>query len=1073
MTTNAEQAVRHYLDQIRQTRSTGHATEELSFYPAVNALLASLGTLSVPKREPLANPAGIEGDLPDVALYETASKVLVLPVEVKPTSWSLDSLLASDQARRYARSFGGGRVLLTNLWAFSLARISGDCLEEVDRVQLVPSEGALDHPFPDVSLAAESLVALLEAGCAVRSTLRRPAQVASLLAYHARHMVQAIEAAGSPKDLLAPIAGALRDGLEVDLEEAFLVPTVVQTLVYGIFAAWLQGSGQAEFDWMGASYRLDVPVFAEVLHEAVRPALVRRCNLIGHLDATARVLAWVDRSEFVDAFDGGAIEYFYEPFLARFDPHLRDRLGVWYTPSAIATYQVARADHHLREDLGLVDGLADESVLVLDPAVGTGTYLAAVLERIRRIHLDNGEPVTVAAARAREAATTRVIGFEILPAAFVICHLHLARLLAGWGAGLEEGTRPRIYLTNSLTGWGEGPSYHSTLFPELEEQLAHARLVKKIEPVLVVLGNPPYEGYSSAESSEEKALVRPWISPLWSEWGLRKHRLNDLYVRFWRIAIERIASLTGRGVVSFITNRKWLGGRSYPTMREAVVTQFDQVVVDDLHGGTDDTTHSGDQSIFTTATAVGIKRGTAIVTAIRQPAHVDGVAAVCSRDLWGTAQAKRDRLLALAGSGINDGQEVVVTSKASRWRLREDPGGDYPSVEEYFSFYVSGVQPVKVDEVVMDEDRSRLEAAMEDYFDPDLPWEQLIIRHPSFGVTRARYRGKEVRATLLGLGYLSEHMVRFLYRPLDTRWLYWETRAKLLNEPRRELWPYFRLPGQRAIVAPQVSRRQNGPRPIVTTVGASYHAAEPDARVLPLLAPGEILGTHEGMLGHETGPLSSPLSNIRPGWITAARQAGVPGDDLAVADAVFHAIVAVQHSPGLLSSLSVELDDFAPAPLPANLEDLMAASELGRRIADLVDPDRPVPGVTTGALNPAVSGVGVPDAHSGPVTLVYGQWGRAGGLRSGTAVLWSGDQGWRGISDEVWSYTLCGHAVLPKWLSYRVGRPLTQADRERFMHVARRVAALVALGNQSDSIFSSASNAPLELVAAAEVSAQT
>lgn len=1065
MLCSAGQAVRRYLQEVLRVRSTGHATEELSFYPALNTLLDALGTLMVPKRAPLANPAGIEGDLPDVALYETASTVLVLPVEVKPASWSLEELLASDQARRYARSFGGGRVLLTNLRGFSLAELSGDSLVETDRVELVATEEALDHAVADLGSAPSTLVALVEAGCAVRSSLRRPAEVARLLAYHARRMVEAIDAAGRPEELLAPIAEALKGGLEVDLDESFLVPTVVQTLVYGIFAAWLQEPERTELGWMGASYRLGVPVFAEVLHEAVRPALIRRCNLIDRLDATARVLAWVDREAFIEAFDGGAIEYFYEPFLAHFDPQLRDRLGVWYTPSAIAAYQVARVDHHLRHDLGLAAGLADDQVIVLDPAAGTGTYLAAVIERIARIHLDNGEPPSVAAARAREAATTRVVGFEVLPAAFVICHLHLGRLLAGMGAPLEEGARLRVYLTNALTGWGEGPVYHSTLFPELEEQLTDARGVKRDEPVLAVLGNPPYQGYSSAESEEERGLVAPWIAPLWPEWGLRKHRLNDLYVRFWRIAIERIATLTGRGVVSFITNRKWLGGRSYPTMRETVVTSFDRVVVDDLHGGTDDITSPGDQSVFTTPIAAGITRGVAIVTAVRQLDHHQGdVAVVSSRDLRGSGQAKRDELSALAAANIDDGLVPVATSRARWWRLREDPGGDYPSLDEYFTFYVSGVQPVKIDEVVMDEDRPRLEAAMKDYFDPALTWQQLVDRHPGFGVTRARYKGPDVRARLLPLGYLPDHVTRFLYRPLDTRWLYWETRAKLLNEPRRDLWPYYRILQQRAIVAPQTARRYQGSRPTVSFAVASNECAEPNARVLPLFSPGQVLGTHEGMLAHKEGPLAEVRPNIHPGWLAAARKAGIPGDDAFVAETIFYALVAAQHSPALLSSLPVELDDFAAAPLPADVEPLMFAATVGRRIADLVDPEQPVPGVTTGALEQAVAGVGVPDAYAGPVVLEYGHHGHGGGLRSGTAVLWAGDQGWRNISEQVWSYTLCGHTVLPKWLSYRVSRPLTQGDRERFMHLARRVAALVSLGGDCDKVFAAARAAPLEII---------
>ena len=100
-----------------------------------------------------------------------------------------------------------------------------------------------------------------------------------------------------------------------------------------------------------------------------------------------------------------------------------------------------------------------------------------------------------------------------------------------------------------------------------------------------MLGNPPYQGYSSTPTDDERALVEPWTAPLWADWGIRKHRMNDLYIRFWAAARFRIAHLTKTGVVTFITNRKWLAGRSYPAMREGILGDFDRIIVDDLGRG--------------------------------------------------------------------------------------------------------------------------------------------------------------------------------------------------------------------------------------------------------------------------------------------------------------------------------------------------------------------------------------------------------------------------------------------------------------------------------------------------------
>jgi predicted helicase len=84
--------------------------------------------------------------------------------------------------------------------------------------------------------------------------------------------------------------------------------------------------------------------------------------------------------------------YFYEPFLAAYDPDLRRALGVWYTPPEIVHYMVERVDRVLRDELQIADGLADPNVWVLDPCTGAGSYLVEVLRRIRRTLEEKGAP---------------------------------------------------------------------------------------------------------------------------------------------------------------------------------------------------------------------------------------------------------------------------------------------------------------------------------------------------------------------------------------------------------------------------------------------------------------------------------------------------------------------------------------------------------------------------------------------------------------------------------------------------------------------------------------------------------
>lgn len=1030
----------------------------------MHQLLTALGATQIPRCAALSEPAGIEGDLPDVALFETAARVLVLPVEVKPATMDLDDLLADPQPKRYARSFGGGLVLVTNLRSFALAQLDGADLAELARWTAVADPVDLDDPHA-VSLDDPAVLGeMVEAGCRVHSTLADPAKVAFLLAWHGRQMKDAIAAAGDPVLLLAPILEAFEDGLDIELHEDLLVPTVVQTLLYGLFAAWLEDESSGDFDWRSSAYRIDVPLFAEVLHACLRPALIRQCDLFPRLDAAARVLDWVDRDKFVASFEGRAIEYFYEPFLASFDKDLRHALGVWYTPRQIATYQVARADHHLRTDLGIEAGLADPSVVVLDPASGTGTYLAATLDFIYQRHLDDGEPEHVAASRTREAAS-RIIGFEILPAAYIISHLHLGRHLAQLGAPLDPADRLRIYLTNTLTGWSDdSEDAVLTLFPELTGEVTAARKVKKVDPVIVVIGNPPYQGYSSAETKEERELMEPWIAPLWPEWGLRKHRLNDLYVRFWRISVRRIVELTGRGVISFISNRQWLGGRSYPTMRETVVTEFQRVVVDDLFGGVHDTDQPDDQSVFTSATATGIRVGTGIVTAVRSRPPEDGeLAEVKGRDLRGAAAAKREQLAEWAQSDIDDGLVERPVERSTGYRFTHHAAGDHPGLDEYFDRFFSGVQPVR-DEAVLSTELLVLEERMRNYFDGDVDWDTLIAQWPGFAVERARYDGQKVRGRLLGgSAFHAERIVRFLHRPLDARWLYWEPDHKLLNEARRDLMPYWlAVPSQVALVVPQTRRRPGAARPLVATQVPGFASMDPDARVLPLWTPAESVGGLPGQLGY-AGATPAVTPNINQVWIDAVRASGcATGTDHEVAEQVFFALAGVCSSRAWVELQETDSSELPRVPLPSDSSAFEAAVDLGRRYALLVDPDKPFPGVTTPPIDPAYRDLAVPDTVSGPVTLTFGTFGQAGGRRVGEDVLWGGDSGWRNIPGEIWGYPLGGFPPIAKWLSYRVGHQLSVADREVVMLLARRVAAIRDLAEQGAAVFAAATAAPIE-----------
>jgi hypothetical protein len=249
------------------------------------------------------------------------------------------------------------------------------------------------------------------------------------------------------------------------------------------------------------------------------------------------------------------------------------------TPEEIVRYQVERVDAVLRSELGLADGLADPKVVVLDPCCGTGAYLRAVLRRIASTLHDKGGDALVT-NDLKKAAMERVFGFEILPAPFVIAHLQLGLELETLGAPLSDrGDPPEragVYLTNAFTGW-EPPKekLKQIAFPGFDDERDAAGRVKQEKPILVILGNPPYNGYAGIAMDEERDLSTAYRTTK-KVAAPQGQGLNDLYVRFFRMAERRIVEKNGQGIVCFISNYSWLDGLSFTGMREHYLDVFDK-----------------------------------------------------------------------------------------------------------------------------------------------------------------------------------------------------------------------------------------------------------------------------------------------------------------------------------------------------------------------------------------------------------------------------------------------------------------------------------------------------------------
>ena len=349
----------------------------------------------------------------------------------------------------------------------------------------------------------------------------------------------------------------------------------MQTLFYGLFSGWMlwrQNRRNGErFDWKGASEHLALPLIGDLYEEIARPRRLADLGLREPLEWATASLNRVVEEEFFQRFQTEhAITLFYEPFLQAFDPELRKELGVWYTPPEIVQYMVGRVDQLLRSELGIADGLADDQVFVLDPAAGTGSYLVEVARRIHQTLTEQGHG-SLAAARVKRALQTRIFGFEILPAPYVVAHLQLGVFLRSLGASLSGRERFEVFLTNALTGW-EPPKEPKTtlLFPELAEEAERATTVKRNQPILVILGNPPYNGFAGVAQEEEADLIEPYKNGLYEKWGVRKQLLDDLYIRFFRLA-ERADRRGWRAWDRLLHLQLLMAGRSVPSRHAQAV----------------------------------------------------------------------------------------------------------------------------------------------------------------------------------------------------------------------------------------------------------------------------------------------------------------------------------------------------------------------------------------------------------------------------------------------------------------------------------------------------------------------
>ncbi|MER9682450.1 N-6 DNA methylase [Mesorhizobium sp. M0184] len=959
-------------------------------------------------------------------------------------------------------------------------------------------------------------------------------------------------------------------GLSFDIDDEkgdrFFRSSLVQTAFYSLFAAWVLWDKSKEeerikaiakgrpvpaktrFEIDDAHSYLPIPFLDALLHDIRHPKRLKALGLEDHLARAIATLNRVHRPLFRarmtfptidEQTTAAAITYFYEPFLEAFDPKLRDDLGVWYTPPEIVRYQVRRVHHILKTELNLPRGLANPDVVVLDPCCGTGAYLLEVARCIADEAKADGDESAIGLELSR-AFHERVIGFEILTAPFAVAQLQLYLLLDSLGAKPDPDKRLTIFLTNSLSGWRDSGDVKLT-FPEMREEFDASQEVKRNAKIIVVIGNPPYDAFAGAAQAEEAELVAHYKgveliddidsktkqvkrnefgnpkkkqrgqSALYFDYGVRKQLLDDLYIRFFRMAEERIGEVAKFGIVSYISNSSYLTGRSHPIMRKSLLSNFHDVWIDNLNGDKYKTgklipeglsgAGTSDQSAFSTdMDARGIQPGTAIITLVkRAEAKTEPTAtAVHYRDFWGLANAKRAALVAALPTGVGNlsaPYDLVTPTRENRWRLSPTmvEGGyeAWPALDELFPTSYQGVEPSRgLSGTVIDTDKRELTRRIQHYLGAS-NFDEAISLHPAFSEQYSRYDAQKEWDSVRKIGFSESKIVENLLFPFDQRYLYYEVSGKWLNESRPEFDK--NLKGNEFFVTVPEPRKLSESRPVFSSTLTNRHVHERGSAILPR-------EVQEGFSAERYANLSEAVwralgvhFKLTEPTETARRFTFLRDSDVArdFVGRLFRVGFAILHAPAYQAEHKSALSaDWAHLPIPKDpdlFEQLVAKGEQVTRLLDANRDARDVIDIVLGRERAALLGPLKRDDGSnlrpGDLKINVTYWGGGKGrwkprpftIDDAPNEMWGADvwgerTGDLYINDDaffshvpeaVWTYQLGGYPVLKKWLGYRQAdrrdnNSLTDDERKWFRQMIQRIAALLALGTELDVLYQQA-----------------
>lgn len=804
------------------------------------------------------------------------------------------------------------------------------------------------------------------------------------------------------------LAAEWRQYLFADADDQQFADAYAQTVTYALLLARVEGAENLK---ASAADKLDERhgLLAQVLRILAQKE--SRAEVEVPIDLLERAIGAVDPTMMSVASNTDPWLYFYEDFLAAYDPKLRNNRGVYYTPGQVVQAQVRLVTELLHQRFGKSLGIVDDGVVLLDPAAGTGTYLLAAIDEGLTEATNRFGPGE-AAGRATTAASN-FHGFEVLVGPYAVAHLRVAqRILERGGTLPEDGVQ--VYLADTLESpfVPGGGKQTSLTHKKLSEESERARRVKAEERVLVCIGNPPYDrqqidaedegterkgGWVRYGGDGEEPILSGFIDPVRKvgAGGQLKNLYND-YVYFWRWALWKVFEQSGEGgIVSFITASSYLRGPAFAGMRRVMRETFDELWIIDLGG--DNLGARKSENVFAIQNPVAI----AIGFRSDKPHTKTAAAVYYCRDLIAGSRASKLEKLA----SIDSFSDLPWEGCFSEWEapLLPQREGDYfswPPLTDLFPWQHSGIQfkrtwPVSPGSKILERRWSKLVGS------PASERETLMRSTAAKNPDRSAKDLKDPEERLspikdLDPGTKALSPKRLAYRSLDRQWMLPD--ARLIDRPRPPLW---------AVLSTQ--------QVFFTSLLTGLLGEGPGA-----VAAAQIPDLHHfrGSFGAKDAvPLWRDAEGHEPNLVAGLLEVLEKNLGKEVAPEDFFAYVYAILSADYTSRFADELE--VPGPrIPITKDpDLMAkAAELGGRLIWLhTYGERFVPsGEKYGEIPPgeAKCTVAVPtEKDRYPETFEYEE--EAQRLRVGDGVF-------EPVSPEVWNFSVSGLQVVRSWLSYRM-----------------------------------------------------